>query len=319
LYACPDGQGEFARPPTDVVRLPHLTYNHGHVAEAVPAQRGERPVPELPEVETVVRDLRPLLVGRRLASVRVSKHALRRPWSKAWAPLLAGRRVEEVRRRGKWIVLALDGSSRLVFHLGMTGRLTVAPAGEPVADHTHLVIDLDGGGEQLRFRDVRRFGSATFFPDAGALEQFFEKAGLGPEPFDLDPRAWHEALRGTDRNLKAVLLDQRVVAGVGNIYADESLFEARLYPARPASGLSAAEAGRLRRAIATVLTRAVERRGSTIRDYLGGSGQRGGYQEEFRAYGRAGQPCRRCGTPIERVRIAGRSTHYCPRCQPPPV
>jgi formamidopyrimidine-DNA glycosylase len=271
-------------------------------------------VPELPEVETVVRDLRPLLTGRSVASVRVSKHALRRPWSRAWSARLAGRRVEEVRRRGKWIVVTLDGDSALVFHLGMTGQLTVADAAEPTADHTHLVIGLDDS-RQLRFRDVRRFGSATLFPDAAALGHFFEESGLGPEPFDLDAAAWRGVLRRTERCLKAVLLDQRVVAGVGNIYADESLFEARLHPGRTASSLSAAEADRLRRAVVTVLTRAIDRRGSTIRDYVGGSGRRGGYQDEFRAYQRTGQPCPRCGTPIAGLRLAGRSTHYCPKCQ----
>ena len=294
--------------PTDVVRFRDPFYNHSHVAR-------ERLVPELPEVETVVRELRPRLVGRILVATRISKHALRRPWSKGWARLLAGRRVEEVRRRGKWIVLALSGGLHLVFHLGMTGRLTVESSGKPAADHTHLVIDLDDGREQLRFRDVRRFGSATLFPDAEALGRFFEQAGLGPEPFDLDPAFWRDRLLRTYRCLKAVLLDQRVVAGVGNIYADESLFEARLHPACQASGLTAAEADRLRRAVTKVLERAIEFRGSTIRDYVGGSGRRGSYQNEFRAYGRTGEPCRRCGTPIERVRLAGRSTHYCPRCQ----
>jgi formamidopyrimidine-DNA glycosylase len=275
-------------------------------------------VPELPEVETVVRDLRPLLTGRRLAAVRVSKQALRRPWSKAWSARLAGRRVEEVRRRGKWIIVALDGPLFLVFHLGMTGQLTVAPAAEPPADHTHLVIELEGA-EQLRFRDVRRFGSATLFLDAPALGRFFEEAALGPEPFDLDPAAWRDKLRRTARSIKAVLLDQRVAAGVGNIYADEALFEARLHPARPASSLTGSEAGRLRQAVATVLTRAVGRRGSSIRDYVGGSGLRGGYQDEFRVYRCTGRPCRRCGTLVERLRLGGRSTHYCPRCQPSPL
>ncbi len=292
---------------TGVVRLARLTYNHDRPREAA--------VPELPEVETVVRDLRPLLSGRRLGSVRVSKHALRRPWSKAWAPRLMGRRVEAVRRRGKWIVLALDGGSALVVHLGMTGQLTVVETAEPVADHTHLRIDLNDG-RQLRFRDVRRFGSATLFADDAALGRFFDKTGLGPEPFDLDPAAWRESLRRTDRCIKAVLLDQQVVAGVGNIYADESLFEARLHPARLASGLGAAEADRLRKAVAKVLARAIERRGSTIRDYVGGSGLRGGYQDEFRAYKRTGRPCPRCGAPIAATRLAGRSTHYCPHCQP---
>jgi formamidopyrimidine-DNA glycosylase len=196
----------------------------------------------------------------------------------------------------------------------MTGQLTVVPAAEPARDHTHLVFTLDRG-RQLRFRDVRRFGSATLYPGPEAVERFFADAGLGPEPFDLDGRAWQESLRGTRRSLKAVLLDQRVVAGVGNIYADESLFEARLHPARPARALTPAEARRLGRAVAAVLTRAVGRRGSSIRDYVGGNGERGGYQDEFRVYGRDGEPCRRCRTPVACVRLAGRSTCFCPRCQ----
>jgi formamidopyrimidine-DNA glycosylase len=272
-------------------------------------------VPELPEVETVVRDLRPHLVGRRIASVEVSQHALRRPWSPEWGPLLTGRKVREVRRRGKWIVAALDHGLHLVIHLGMSGQLTVVSAKEPRADHTHIVLDLDRSGRQLRFRDIRRFGSATLFTDPEQLERFFEQSGLGPEPWDLPPLSWRDSLGATSRCLKAVLLDQRVVAGVGNIYADEALFEARLPPAQLGRDTSAREAGRLRRAIVTVLERAIDRRGSSIRNYVGGSGLQGEYQNEFRVYGRTGQPCPRCRTPIERIRLAGRSTHYCPRCQ----
>jgi formamidopyrimidine-DNA glycosylase len=276
-------------------------------------------VPELPEVETVVRDLRPLLAGRRLAAVkRVGRKALRKPWSAAWSGRLLGRRIAAVRRRGKWIVLDLDGGGHLVFHLGMTGQLTVADAGATLADHTHLVFDLDDGRRQLRFRDVRRFGSATWLATPAEVEAFFARSGLGPEPFDLPADYWRDGLAATRRCLKAVLLDQRFVAGVGNIYADESLWEARLHPARQACGLGAAAAGRLGRAVAAVLERATERRGSSIRDYVGGSGLRGGYQEEFRVYGRTGRPCPRCGTPIACERLAGRSSHFCPRCQPPP-
>jgi formamidopyrimidine-DNA glycosylase len=272
-------------------------------------------VPELPEVETVVRDLRPLLVGRRIASVQVGKKKLRRRWSATWRQHLTGRQVAEIRRRGKWILVVLDEGLALVIHLGMTGQLRVMSAQEPCAAHTHLVFDLDEGEEQLRFRDVRRFGSATLFRNVDEVEHFFLFAGLGPEPFDLDPRYWNKCLAATRRCLKAVLLDQRVVAGVGNIYADEALFEARLHPARIGRELTGAEANRLRRAIEVVLTRAIEKRGSSIRNYLGGSGLKGQYQEEFRAYGCTGQPCPRCRTPIQQIRLAGRSTHFCPRCQ----
>jgi formamidopyrimidine-DNA glycosylase len=275
-------------------------------------------MPELPEVETVVRDLRPPLTGRRIGDVWASGRRLRRPWERGWGRRLRGRRVESVGRRGKWIVLGLDDGACLVFHLGMTGQLTVTPARAPVADHTHLILDLDGRAQQLRFRDVRRFGGAAWFPAEEHAETFFRSSGLGPEPFGLDPAYWRRRLAGARRPLKAVLLDQRVVAGVGNIYADEALFEARLHPARVASGLDARAADRLRRAVETVLKRAIGRRGSSIRDYLGGDGRAGEYQREFRAYGRTGEPCRRCGAPVERVRLAGRSTHYCPRCQEAP-
>jgi formamidopyrimidine-DNA glycosylase len=272
-------------------------------------------VPELPEVETTLRDLRPAVTGRRIAAVEAGLRRLRKPWSADWAARLVGRTIRGGRRRGKWIVLDLDDGAALVFHLGMSGQLTATRAAAPRADHTHLVLGLEGGGE-LRFRDVRRFGSATLFPDAAAVERFFDEAGLGPEPFDLDPRRWRQRLAATKRNLKAVLLDQRLAAGVGNIYADESLFQARLHPARLATSLTTAEAGRLRKAIVAVLERAIRRRGSSIRDYVGGSGEGGAYQNEFRVYGRTGEPCPRCRTPIERVRLAGRSTHFCPRCQP---
>jgi formamidopyrimidine-DNA glycosylase len=276
-------------------------------------------VPELPEVETIVRDLRPLLVGRRLATVvRATGQELRRPWSADWDKQLPGRTVLSVQRRGKWIVLELD-AVHLLIHLGMTGQLTVVLANVPIEAHTHLTFDLEGGPDegarQLRFRDVRRFGSVTLFSARADLEAFFTEAGLGPEPFDLDRAEWRRRLSGTARCVKAVLLDQRVVAGVGNIYADESLFQARLHPARLGRDLLPAEADRLRKAITAVLHRAIERRGSTIRDYVGGSGLQGGYQDEFLAYGRTGEPCQRCRTPIECIRLGGRSTHFCPRCQ----
>jgi formamidopyrimidine-DNA glycosylase len=221
-----------------------------------------------------------------------------------------------VRRRGKWIILDLDQDFHLLIHLGMTGQLTVKGAREPVLVHTHLIFRLEGGEQELRFRDTRRFGSATLFRGGDELERFFEQAGLGPEPFHLDAVYWQQRLATTQRCLKAVLLDQRVVAGVGNIYADESLFQARLHPARLANQTSAVEAARLRNALVRVLNRAITQRGSSIRDYVGGSGRKGQYQKEFRVYHRAGQPCPRCRLLIECIRLAGRATHFCRRCQP---
>jgi formamidopyrimidine-DNA glycosylase len=270
-------------------------------------------MPELPEVETVVRDLRPLLVGRRFAAVRVGAKRLRRPWKKAWAAQLVGATVGAVRRRGKWIILDLDAGSRLVVHLGMTGQFTVSAATEPTPNHTHFVFTL-GDDAELRFRDARRFGSVELFADEASVQKFLA-ARLGPEPFDLEPAAFRTALRASRRTLKALLLDQTVVAGVGNIYADEALHRARLHPERRGASLTAAEADRLRDAVASVLTRAIARRGSTIRDYVGGSGLSGGFQTEHRVYGRAGEACPACAAPIEVVRVAGRSSHYCPSCQ----
>jgi formamidopyrimidine-DNA glycosylase len=273
-------------------------------------------VPELPEVETVVRDLRPCLRGRRLVSVRqTSRQALRTRWRPAWSAAVAGQRVESIARRGKWILVELENEKVLVFHLGMTGQLTVMPAAMPLAEHTHLIFDLDDGEQQLRFRDIRRFGSVTLFPSRQALEDFFIASRLGPEPFDVPAQYWRDCLRASKRCLKAVLLDQSVVAGVGNIYADESLFEARLHPARLACDLDETESDRLRRAVATVLRRAIQRRGASIRNYVGGSGLQGAYQNEFRVYGRTGEPCPHCGAVIESLRLAGRSSHFCPQCQ----
>jgi formamidopyrimidine-DNA glycosylase len=273
------------------------------------------PMPELPEVETVVRDLHPLLVGKRFAAVRAGKRKLRRPWKREWVARLVGAAVEGVRRRGKWIVIDLDAGPRLVVHLGMTGQFTVTKSDEAMKDHTHLVFELDGGAHQLRFRDARRFGSVELYVDEPAVQAFL--AGrLGPEPTEIDPAAFRAALRRTGRTLKAVLLDQTVVAGVGNIYADESLHRAGLHPERRGRTVTDAEADRLREAIAAVIAAAVASRGSTIRDYVGGSGLRGGYQDSFRVYGRTGEACPTCSTAIEVVRVAGRSSHYCPVCQP---
>ncbi len=270
-------------------------------------------MPELPEVETVVRDLRPMLVGQRIAEVLVGKQKLRRPWKPAWTRVLAEARIEAVGRRGKWIRIALDGDRTLVIHLGMTGQLTVTDATAPKQDHTHLVFVLNNGRE-LRFRDVRRFGSADLFYTRDALDEFLN-ARLGPEPFDLEVEAFRSAIRSSVRCLKALLLDQTIVAGVGNIYADEACFRAQLHPARRGQTLTDTDCDRLLNSLIVVLNRAIAGRGSTIRDYVGGSGLMGTYQGEFRIYGRTGEQCPTCSTRIEMVRLAGRSSHYCPVCQ----
>jgi formamidopyrimidine-DNA glycosylase len=196
----------------------------------------------------------------------------------------------------------------------MTGQFTVVPDRQSEPDHLHVVFALDNETE-LRLRDPRRFGSAEYFPDRTALETAMNEE-LGPEPFGLDADYFRATVRGTARNLKAILLDQTVVAGVGNIYADEACFRAKLHPGRAGKSLKLDECDRLREAIEAVLTRAIESRGSTIRDYVGGSGLRGGFQNEFGVYGRTGEPCPVCGSAIKCARYSGRSSHFCPVCQP---
>lgn len=274
-------------------------------------------MPELPEVETVVRDLRPLLMQRTLGRVeRLTSVSLRRPLEPRAMELMMGRTIWEVNRRGKWILIKLSDESLLLIHLGMTGQLRVVPGDAPRESHTHYLFALDAG-QELRYRDIRRFGSVQWFAEADQVQSYFSHQGIGPEPFGVDPHYWRDKLLATRRNLKATLLDQTLVAGVGNIYADEALFAARLHPAQRSCDLSPTESERLRLAVETVLIRAIEKRGSTIRDYVGGSGLMGGFQEEFAVYGRTGQPCPHCTTPIVVERYAGRSSHFCPKCQPP--
>jgi formamidopyrimidine-DNA glycosylase len=199
----------------------------------------------------------------------------------------------------------------------MTGRLHVVPRSQAIAPHTHLFFGLNPGGDELRFQDVRRFGSAELLTRT-ELALALEESRLGPEPFDLTEKDLWDRVRRTERCLKAVLLDQAVVAGVGNIYADESLFEAKLHPAKRGQRLKKDEVARLRQAIVKVLKRAIAKNGSTISNFFYGENGQGSYQHEFRAYGRTDEPCRRCRTPIRCIRLAGRSTHFCPNCQRAP-
>jgi formamidopyrimidine-DNA glycosylase len=277
-------------------------------------------MPELPEVETVVRDLRPLLIGHTICGVRQSKKKLRLAWKSASNAGVVGTRIEAIRRRGKWIVVELNANGdasnpRLILHLGMTGQLTAVPASTELQNHLHLVFELDNDTE-LRFRDVRRFGSATYCSNEAAVEAFFIDNKLGPEPFGLDVDYFRDAVRRTTRNLKAILLDQSIVAGVGNIYADEACFRAKLHPGRKGKTLKPDECERLREAVEAVLKKSIESRGSTIRDYIGGSGLQGGFQNEFTVYGRTGEQCVVCRTIVKCVRLAGRSSHFCRQCQP---
>lgn len=273
-------------------------------------------MPELPEVETVVRDLRPLLTQKIIKSVEVIGKKLRRPWIPIWTKSLANQSLNKIHRRGKWIILTMKSGVQLLIHLGMTGQLCVFNQKEALQSHTNLVFKLSPGEKELRFRDVRRFGSADVFKSEKELQAFFAKRKLGPEPFNIPQDYWLSSLAKSSRSLKAFLLDQQNITGVGNIYADESLHKSGLHPSRKASSLKQNEAFFLAKCIEEVLFAAIENRGSTIKDFVGGSGLMGGYQDEFNAYGRTGLPCKKCGQCIQKIVLAGRSTHFCPNCQP---
>ncbi len=278
-------------------------------------------MPELPEVETVRRDLERVAVGRRVVEVLVpGRRSVRRQTPTEFCEALAGRRIEAACRHGKYLWSPLDDGKALVVHLRMSGQLRrVAPgAGAPVADHTHAVLRLEDGAE-LRFVDPRTFGElfVTGDLDPGGRPRALASLGRDPMLDGVDTAGLRRLLAGRRAALKAFLLDQRQLAGIGNIYADEVCFRARLRPDRRCDGLDARQAAQLSRAVTEVLTEAVSARGSTLRDgrYRDLDGGPGGFQHRHAVYGRAGEPCPRCGTPIERSRVAGRSAHYCPGCQ----
>jgi len=264
-------------------------------------------VPELPEVETYRARLEPRLRGRTLKRVRVHDHRLTLPLEPAEVEAqLQGERVASVDRRGKYLLVRFESGLALVVHLRMTGGFPEQPA-----THERAVIELDDGSG-LAYRDVRPFG--TWHVLAPSELDDYVAARLGPEPLGTGFTVGFLAERLARRRapLKAVLLDQRVVAGLGNIYADEALWQARLHPLRPASDLGPDEVAALRRGVRHALRRGIERQGANLGD---GAYPSGSMQDEFRVYGRTGEPCRRCRTPIEKTRAGGRGTHYCPTCQ----
>ena len=273
-------------------------------------------MPELPEVETIVRDLRPHLRGQRLAAVlSVNPPILRFPSAESFRTAAEGAVFGILARRGKFIHAPLSSGDQLVVHLGMTGTLTLEQEDEPVRPHTHLRLRLDSG-QELRYRDPRRFGRVLLGPE-GQLRQAGLLPLLGPDPLDRTFSEWPGggAVRSSRRAVKAALLDQEVVAGCGNIYADEALFLARLRPTRTASSLSASQWARLGAALTVVMREAIRRRGTSFSDYRDGFGARGEAYESLMVYGRAGLPCVRCGRSLVARRIAGRTTVYCRWCQ----
>jgi len=273
-------------------------------------------VPELPEVETVRRRLAPALEGRSFETVEISDARLTRPLDPVEvARELEGERVQSVDRRGKYLIVRFESGRALLIHLRMTGSLRHAPGGELEEDpHRRAVVTLDDGSD-VAYRDVRRFGTWLLL-EPSEVDSYVD-ARVGREPLDEAYRAKHLAERLHERRapIKAALLDQRTVAGVGNIYADEALWRARVHPLTPAYALTPDDVKAVHKGVRESLRAGVRRQGSTLRDYQLPDGSRGRAQDRFKVYGRAGEPCERCGTPIDKIRAAGRGTWYCPGCQ----
>jgi len=270
-------------------------------------------MPELPEVQTVVNTLIPRLLGRRIVRVVHLRPDIVTPADFPLARRLKGRTIESIHRRAKRIVFTLDSGDSFYIHLGMSGRLTIEESQVAIPQHTHLIVELEShatGGMQLRLQDPRRFGGIWWIGNESADGE------IGPDALAIRPKQLAERLARTKRAIKNALLDQRVIAGLGNIYVDESLFDAGIHPLTPANELSPAQIARLNRSIKTVLRRALRHRGSTLRDYVDAEGGKGAFQTLHKVYDRAGQPCRACRREIERIVLGGRSTCFCPKCQP---
>ena len=271
-------------------------------------------MPELPEVETIRNDLRPLLRGHQFEGTAIFwPRSIAVPRPETFTRQLTGQRIEDIGRKGKYLVFHLSDDHLLV-HLRMTGRLALVNADVPPGRHTRVILYLDGGWA-LHFHDPRKFGRLYLLRDPTPV-----LGALGPDALadTLTEAAFATRLRQRRGRLKALLLNQRFLAGLGNIYTDEVLFVARLHPLRRADTLTAAEVSRLYRAIREVLGRAIQQRGTTFDQpgYRDAQGKKGQFQYELAVYGRAGSPCRVCGQPIQRLVVAQRGTYICPRCQP---
>ncbi|MFC6688268.1 bifunctional DNA-formamidopyrimidine glycosylase/DNA-(apurinic or apyrimidinic site) lyase [Jhaorihella thermophila] len=282
-------------------------------------------MPELPEVETVRRGLAPVMEGQVIARADINRPDLRWPFPDRMAERLTGRRVERLRRRSKYILADLDGGETLLIHLGMSGRMTVSgdPLGRFVHDHParqkhdHVVLHM-GSGARVTFNDPRRFGAMDLFPTEAA-EAHRLLTGLGPEPLGnaFDEPYLVAALKGRQTAIKAALLDQRIVAGLGNIYVCEALYRARIDPRRKAGRIAAGRVTALVPVIRQVLQDAIAAGGSSLRDFRQADGELGYFQHSFDVYGREGEPCRTpgCAATIRRIVQGGRSSFYCPKCQ----
>jgi formamidopyrimidine-DNA glycosylase len=274
-------------------------------------------MPELPEVETVCRGLQHKVAGDRIVAVKVlRKESVGSPSVKRFVTDLPGHRIEKVYRRGKYILINLDAGAGLICHLRMSGRFLIVEKDRAANTFLRIKLLLESGRE-LHFEDMRVFGRLWYVPAGETFEDVVPTLGeLGVEPLtDLSPETLAALFKGRKQSVKGALLDQRNIAGIGNIYADESLFQAGIHPARSAGSLKRTELEKLAKTVKEVLNHAIILGGSTLRDYTSSEGVNGNYQNQAWVYGRTGEECRTCGKKIERMKIAGRSSHFCPTCQ----
>lgn len=275
-------------------------------------------MPELPEVETIKEQLSALVKGLTFTGATIYlQKVVAKPAPSDFLRLIRGREILGAERRGKFLLFPLSGGYLLVVHLRVSGQLVYEPDTVPLPRHTHLVLHLNRG--RLRFTDLRQFGRIWLVPEE-ELPQMVELKKLGPEPLTeaFTEEYFLRRLRSSRRRIKPLLLDQEVVAGIGNIYADEALYAARIHPAREAADLSLREGKALYRAIRKVLQEGIAHRGTSIQDYVDATGQEGSHQHFLRVHNRAGKPCQECGTTIQKVKLGGRGTYFCPNCQPLP-
>ena len=270
-------------------------------------------MPELPEVEVTRRGLVPHLLGRRVARLVVRQPMLRWPIPDSLGRRLRGRGFVDLSRRGKYLIAGLAPSGHLLLHLGMSGSLRIVPADAPAGPHDHVDMVLDDG-HALRLRDPRRFG-CLLWTDDPASHPLLAKLGVEPLSPGFDARWLYEMTRGRHAAVKTVLMDSHLIAGVGNIYANEALFRAGIHPARPAGRIGLARLGKLVIAVRETLEAAIDAGGSTLRDFTDSMGRPGYFQQQYLVYGRGGLPCVVCGKPIASMRQTGRATFYCPSCQ----
>jgi formamidopyrimidine-DNA glycosylase len=271
-------------------------------------------MPELPEVETIVRRLRLSLIGQKIRSVQVINPKILRCSKKVFVQTLTGAIIRKITRKGKLILIDLEPGWTMILHLKMTGQVLIEPHSTPVDQHTQVIFHFDSMDFQMCYRDIRKFGFFNVVQaDSRACLTYLNR--LGPDPFEISSDQFARIILSRKKSIKSLLLDQSLISGLGNIYVDESLFKAKIHPLCKSESLSLAQIKNLHRIIKKILSQAISKQGSTLRNYRRPDGMTGGFQSYHQVYGRTGLLCPFCRSPIQKIRVAGRGTHYCPSCQ----